>query len=76
MTILSDATTCMVTYDHHADDFRGVIYDGNILKIQATGNTVLDPTNHKPKHESSNPANGTQRKNVRLQILETDFTLS
>jgi hypothetical protein len=30
-------------------------------KIQATCSTVVDHTNHKPKREGSNPANGTQK---------------
>ncbi len=37
MMIISDASTWSVTYDHHSDNSRGVIYDGNILIIQASG---------------------------------------
>ncbi len=34
--IVSDAPSCGVTYHHHSDDSRGVIYDHNIFLIQAT----------------------------------------
>ncbi len=36
MTI-SGASSCGNTYDCHADDSRGVIYDRNIFNTQATG---------------------------------------
>jgi hypothetical protein len=36
MTIVSDATTWSITYEHHSDNFRGVIYVCNIFVIQAT----------------------------------------
>ncbi len=32
----SDAPSCGITYDHHSDDSRGVIYDCNVFIIQAT----------------------------------------
>ncbi len=35
VTVVSDATTWSVTYDHHSDNSRGVIYDRNILIIVA-----------------------------------------
>jgi hypothetical protein len=37
LTIVSDATTWSVIYYCHSVDSRGVIYDSNIFKIQATG---------------------------------------
>jgi hypothetical protein len=33
MTNISYATTWSITYDHHSDDSRGVIYDRNIFTI-------------------------------------------
>jgi hypothetical protein len=37
-TIVGSATTMWnITYDHHCDSSRGVIYDHNILTIQAKG---------------------------------------
>jgi hypothetical protein len=39
--ILGDATTWFFTYDHHSDNSRGVIFDRNILIIQATGDAKL-----------------------------------
>jgi len=36
ITIVSDATTWSVTYDHHSDSSRGVIYDHNIFITHAT----------------------------------------
>jgi hypothetical protein len=37
LTTISDAPICVVTYNHHSDDYRGVIYDRNIFIVQATG---------------------------------------
>jgi hypothetical protein len=35
-TIIGDATTWSITYDHHSDNSRGIIYNRNIIPIQAT----------------------------------------
>jgi hypothetical protein len=35
--IVSDAPNCGVTYNHHSDDYRGVIYDRNMFIVQAIG---------------------------------------
>ncbi len=37
MMIMGDATSWNVTYGHHSDDSRGVIYDCNIFIKQAIG---------------------------------------
>ncbi len=34
--IISDAPSCNVTYNHHSDDSRGVIYTCNKFRVQAT----------------------------------------
>jgi hypothetical protein len=34
---LSGAPSCGITYDHHSDDSRGVIYNRNVFIIQAIG---------------------------------------
>jgi len=39
MTI-SDAPSCGITYNHHSDYLRGVVYDGNIFIIQVPGLTL------------------------------------
>ncbi len=36
MTIIGAATTWSVSYDSHSDDLRVVIYDRNMVIIQAT----------------------------------------
>jgi hypothetical protein len=42
MTIVSVATTWIVTYDHRSDNCSGAIYDHTIFIIQASGNTVAE----------------------------------
>jgi hypothetical protein len=37
MTIIGEATTWSITYTHHSDDYRDVIYDCSIFITQATG---------------------------------------
>jgi hypothetical protein len=32
MTTVGDTTTWSITYDHHSENTRGVIYDYNIFK--------------------------------------------
>jgi len=39
LMIIGDTTTWSITYDHHSDNYRGVIYDHNTFIIQATGYT-------------------------------------
>ncbi len=34
--IVSDAPSSGITYNHHSDDSRGVIYDRNMFIVQAT----------------------------------------
>jgi len=36
--IVSDTPSCGITYAHHSDDSRGIIYDRNMFIVQATGN--------------------------------------
>jgi hypothetical protein len=36
MMFVSDATTWSITYHHHSEDFKGVIYDCDIFMVQAT----------------------------------------
>ncbi len=36
LTTVSDAPSCGITYGHHSDDSRGVIYDRNIFIKQTT----------------------------------------
>jgi hypothetical protein len=36
LTTVSDAPSCGITYGHHSDDSRGVIYDRNVFIKQAT----------------------------------------
>jgi hypothetical protein len=38
--IISDTSSCGITYNHHSDYSRGVIYDGNIFIIQVPGLTL------------------------------------
>jgi hypothetical protein len=46
ITIVSDAPNCGVTYNHHSDDTRGVIYDCNMFIVQATGVFDLGRPSH------------------------------
>jgi hypothetical protein len=41
MTIVSDTTTWSITYNHHSDDSRDVIYDCNIFLNQATDYSAI-----------------------------------
>ncbi len=41
LTTVSDAPSCGITYNHHFDDSRGVIYGCNIFIILATGLIVF-----------------------------------
>ncbi len=43
MMIICDATTCDISNDNYSDDPRGVIYDRNILIIQAI---LANPLKH------------------------------
>jgi hypothetical protein len=57
VTPISDAPSCGVTHDWHRDHSRGIIYNGNIFIIQASGLTFTGKAKSLPKR--GEPENNT-----------------
>ncbi len=43
---MSDTPGSGITYDHHSDDSKGIIYDRNMFIVQATGVRYLSLYKH------------------------------